>query len=247
VLGDYRRIRYSAGPGLTFWWLRATKYGLVDHRLTPLFGMEIGSVARTRDVVGGGFEATSLEVVFFTDLATGERVDAIVNPYTGETLARPDSLIGPTTVDYTPDGPRYPAALPGVRFTMQPAIGLFAIEGDDVWLRDDNSTTATAEAGGAPLFVLNDWSTYHCSRGALEDAGLASVPATVAFNAESGWLPWMNMGNRPGAMLSRGSGRKLPDLEAMPERYRRLLRERYPEVARDPAAALERPPATFAP
>jgi hypothetical protein len=109
-------MRYSAGPGVTFWWLRAVKYGVVDSELTPIFGMEIGNFSRSRATGPDSFAATSLEMVFFTDLATGERVDAITNPYTGERIPREDSLVGPTTIECTLDGAKYPVALPGAKF-----------------------------------------------------------------------------------------------------------------------------------
>jgi hypothetical protein len=247
MLAAYRRIRYSAGPGVTFWWMRATKYGLVDQRLTPLFAMEIGNFARTRSTGPASFAATSLEMVFFTDPATGERVDGILNPYTGERLTRGDSLVGPTTIEYTLDGPKYPAALPGVRFDVKPATGIFAVEGDDVWLRDDNTTTVTDATDGAVKFVVTDWATYLSPRAALADAALDSVPASVSFHSVSGWIGWMNMGDRPGSMLSRASGRKVARLDDIPPGFLRILRGRYPELAKDPAAALDRPPFSFSP
>ncbi len=247
LLNAYRRIRYSAGPDVCFSWMRATKFGLVNHQLTPLFGMEIGTFSRTRSTSPDSFTATALEMVFFTDLATGERVDAITNPYTGERLARPDSLVGPTTINYTIDGAVYPTALPGAKFDITPSITMFAVEGDDVWLRDDTSTTVTAADSGALQFVVHDWSTYHCSRRSLAEAGAVSVPAQVSFNSVASWMTWMNMGDRPGEMLARGSGRKFSRLDDMPERFLRFLRARQPEVARNPAAALDRAPFSFAP
>jgi hypothetical protein len=247
LLQAYRRIRYSAGPDVTFWWMRATKYGLVNHQLTPLFGMEIGNFSRARTTGPDSFAATALEMVFFTDLKSGERVEAITNPYTGERIARPDSLVGPATITYNLAGASYPSALPGVKFDIRPSTAMFAVEGDDVWLRDDTATTVTAADTGAPQFVVSDWSTYHCSRAALAQAGVASVPGEVSFNSVSSWIKWMNMGDRPGNMLSRGTGRKYARLADLPESFRKILKARQPELARDPAAALDRAPFSFAP
>jgi hypothetical protein len=247
LLQAYRRIRYSAGAGVSFWWMRATKYGIVDSQLTPLFGMEIGNFSRTRASGPDRFTATSLEMVFFTDLVTGERVEAITNPYTGERIPRADSLVGPAIIEYTLDGAKYPTDLPGAKLDVKPAIALFAMEGDDVWLRDDSAATVSAVEDGMRLFVVSDLATYHCTRTALADTKLDSVPGTVAFNSLSSWSQWMNMGERPGSMLSRGSGLRAARLEDMPDRFLRLLRTRYPELAKDPAAALDRPPFSFAP
>jgi hypothetical protein len=246
LLRAYRRLRYTGGDALACWWMRATKYGLVGDRLTPLFGMEIGNIARTRDLPDG-FAATSLEIVFFTDLATGRRTDTIANPYTGERLARADSLVGPTTIRYRMGGTEYPAELPGVTIEIEPLTRVFAVEGDDVWIRDDTSARVVPAAAGGPRFWVSDWSTYHGSRAALADPALASVPGTVTFNSVSGWLDWLKMGDRPGYMLSRGSGRKFARCDELPASFLDILRERYPEILRDPRGALDRAAFRFAP
>jgi len=247
LLDAYRRIRYSRDGAVCFWWMRAVKYGLVDSQLTPLFGMEIGNFARARTTGPDAFTVTSLEMVFFTDLATGARVTEITNPYTGERIPRGDSLVGPAEVGYSLDGPRYPTGLPGVKFDIEPSHGIFAAEGDDVWLRDDSFTRVTPVAAGAPRFLVTDWTTFHCSRAALAEPAAPSVAATVDFNSVSSWIDWLKMGDRPGSMVTRAVGSKYARLEDMPARFLAILRERQPALAQDPAAALDRPPFSFAP
>jgi hypothetical protein len=241
-----RRLRYAEAGELSFWWMRATKYGLVDNRLTPIFGMEIGNIARTTDLVDG-FAALTLEIVFFTDPVTGKRTESVRNPWTGELLPRKDSLVGPTTVRYRTGGTEYPVELPGVSIAMEPLTQVFAVEGDDVWLRDDTSARVTPLKEGAPRFWVSDWATYHGSRAALADPKLTAPPATVSFNSVSSWLDWLKMGGRPGYMLSRGSGRKFNRLADLPASFLDILKERYPAIVADPAAALEKPANTFAP
>jgi hypothetical protein len=246
LLAALRRIRYTAGDAPVFWWMRATKYGLSGDRLTPLFGMEIGNIVRTRPVADG-FAATSLEMVFFTDPATGKRTERVVNPYTGESLPRADSLVGPTTLVYRTSGTEFPRELPGVSLEVEPLTAVFASEGDDVWLRDDSTARVTPLVPEAPRFWVTDWGTYHASRAALADPALASVPATVTFGSVSSWLGWLKMGDRPGYMLSRASGRKYDRFDALPASFLDIVRERYPAILADPAAALEKPAHTFAP
>lgn len=246
LLRAYRRLRYAEGDTLAFWWMRATKYGLVGDRLTPLFGMEIGNIARTR-TIDDGFAATALEMVFFTDIATGRRTGAIVNPYTGEKLPRSDSLVGPTTINYRVDGTQYPAELPGVQLEITPVTRVFAVVGDDIWIRDDTTARVTPIAAGAPRFWVSDWSTYQGSQAALADASLASVPGHVTFNSVSSWLDWMKMGDRPGYMLSRASGRKFARFDELPPSFLDLVRERYPAIVKDPGGALDQPAFRFSP
>ena len=50
--------------------------------------------------------------------------------------------------------------------------------------------------------------------------------------------PWLGMGDRPGDYVSRGFGRKASGFRSMPDRLQDLIKERHPDIYKDPAAAL---------
>ena len=122
ILNAYRKMRFAQHERPTYWWMKATKYGLRDDILTPLYGMEIASIFKVQEEAAG-FVNRSLEIVYSTDLATGELLKEWKNPYTGETLPIKNVPVGPNTVRYTEAGPELPTSLPGASTTTLRSVG----------------------------------------------------------------------------------------------------------------------------
>jgi hypothetical protein len=69
----------------------------------------------------------------------------------------------------------------------------------------------------------------------------ASVPVRIAWVRMSGWLPWMEMGDRVGLIYFHTSGRKLERYEDMPETLKAEIRANYPIYTAPPPLDDERP------
>jgi hypothetical protein len=69
--------------------------------------------------------------------------------------------------------------------------------------------------------------------------------ATVFFAEVTEWQRWMNMGDRPGNLTSRMTGRKVRRYEDLPASWRERLAKRAPKIAADPLAALDGKEAIF--
>jgi hypothetical protein len=245
-LQRYRKLRFAMHENLFCWWLRGTKFGVVDARVTPLYNMEIASLFRCQQGPGDEFSVVSLELVYNTDLVSGEPLTEWRNPYSGDTVAmRPADPVGPVTVPYRASGPVLPTSLPGASLRHEHRWAFFDGDQDTQLLRDESVSTVTPVGVIAPDFVVSDLSTYQASKRDLANKRLALAPASVAFNAVSNWQRWMKMGDRPGNLLSRGVGRKVAKIADCPAPYQKLLARFHPEILRDPASALQRPPARF--
>lgn len=236
----YRKLRFALHDRPLFWWIRATKYGLFEDVLTPLYGMEIASIFQTVPRPNNRFAARSLEIVYSTDLETGELLDEWTNPYTGTTVPVSHVPVGPNVLEYDLDGPRLPTELPGARLESENVFGEAWAHNGGFWMRDDNAAVVTQLDGKGQPFRVYDWATYHADLEEVLDAGVYSVAATVSFQAVSTWQRWMGMGSRPGNLVSRGSGQKVSRYEELPPRFRRLFESQHPELAADPAGALDR-------
>lgn len=240
----FRKLRFAMHEQPVFWWMKATKFGLVDSRLTPLYGMEIASIFRVKNRPDGGFTAKSLEFVYTVDPDTRELLDELINPYTGDVLPVSDVPVGPAEVEYAPSGPTLSSELPGATIDSTHDSGVIVNDGQ-VWLRDDTSAVVTPTDAARAPFLVSDWATYHGRVADIEAPELASAPATVAFQAISSWQVRMRMGDRAGSMITRGSGAKVDTFEALPADFRALLKRRHPEIHADPVGALDRPPFRF--
>lgn len=244
LLDGFRRLRFSLGSEPVFWWLRVSKHGVVDGELTHLYDMEIASIFQARDLEDG-FGVTSLELIYTVDTQTGELIDELTNPYTGEQLPWTHTPVGPATVNYFVSGMELPSELPGVQIEMTHGLTSGMMHAGQVWLKDDNAAVVTQLQGDEPPFLVTDWSTYLGQVTDLENRQLASAPATVAFQSTTSWQKPMRMGRRPGSMISRGAGAKADAYDDLPARHRELIERVHPEIAADPAAALRRNPYRF--
>jgi len=236
-----RKLAHSMDDSLVYWWANLSRMVMLDKIATPLWNVYVAAVLKTRDIdEHGGYETTAISMVFYTDLETGQYMRTFDNPITGETVdigyfpAKPGKRV--TTIG----GPKAEGPTrPGYKITSSHPLGPAFIEAGDVWVRVDDSTRMeplTPEAG--PVFRVNDWSTYH---GALSDVAnpeIANAPATWHFNDILRFPPWLGMGDRPGDFVSRGFGRKVSGFRAMPDRLQGLIKERHPDIYKDPAAAL---------
>lgn len=244
LLAAFQKLRFSLRPEPVYWWLRVSKHGVVDGELTHLYDMEIASIfqAQPRD---DGFSVTSLELIYTVDTQTGELIDELKNPYTGELLPWSHTPVGPTTVNYSSTGLELPTELPGVKIRMTSALNSGMVHAGQVWLKDDNAAVVTQLEGDEPPFLVNDWSTYLGDVADLENPDLDSVPASVAFQSTTSWQKPLRMGRRPGSMISRGAGAKAARYADLPARHRQLIAQVHPEIAAEPAAALRRNPYRF--
>jgi len=241
----YRKLHFRSDAGLVWWWLQGPKYGQVGTTLTPLFSMLVGTLQRITPRADGGFDLTSLEMVFLADLDSGARLTQWRNPYTGETIPVKFAPLGPSTVRYRADNSRVlPTEIGGARLESSARSSEPLVVGDDVFVRDE-STARVYTPGRTTPFEVNDLSTYHGSLRNLTDPTVTVGAATVSFAEVTGWQRWMNMGDRPGNLTSRSSGAKVASFEAMPANWRAMLVEVAPRIAADPVAALEGPAARF--
>lgn len=241
----YRKLLYRSDDGIVWWWLKGPKIGQVEATLTPLFTINVGTVQRVRVRPDGGFDLTSLEMVFLTDVETGAPLSSWRNPYTGETLPVKMTPVGPTTVPYAADNSRVlPTELGGSRLEATSRIHAPEIVNDDVFLRAESRARVFSPGRTAP-FEVNDLTTYHGSLAELSDPGVTMASATAFFAEVTGWQRWMKMGDRPGGLTSRSSGAKVKSYGEMPAAWRAMLEAQAPQIAADPVAALDRPAAKF--
>jgi hypothetical protein len=238
-LQGLRKVLFAGHEELVFWWMKGTASGLVDSVATPLYGMEVATILRCRTQAAPAFEVTSIELVFYTDLATGALLERWQNPYTGASIDMHYVPVGPTRVVWTTSGPQMPSELPGARIESTHTLGPVTIVGDDVWIRNDSDAVVTRTDGEGRAFRVHDWATYHARLADVENDSVKCAEADVSFMDITSWPRSFQMGERPGTRLSRCAGRKVDALERLPESYLALLERTHPEIRRNPAGALE--------
>ena len=177
------------------------------------------------------------------DPDTREVLESFSNPYTG-----------------TVNKPRHQAAMvsPALHITPEQTIntqfswpdGVFRdmrvrppiISGDTIWFNDDILFFKPAGLDGEdiPAFLpkgemaQTELVTYQASLSDVQNPDLVSAFATYTINAHIPWHGWMDMGDRPGGILSRYMGRKLETLDEIPARLRDHINRDYPDYLTNP-------------
>jgi len=190
----------------------------------PLLLFEGYNIARFEPITGAGqARMLSREVGVYRDPDSGAILDCWANPLTGENVAVMHVANDPVNGIFGDPVPRqqgrelvwtfefslaYPSPLPVAEFGTYSA-------GD------------TYE--GAEAFE------FTASLDALQDPAQTSVPTSMSWTRKGQWLPWMQMGQRPGSLLYRATGRKLLGGWAeLPEDLREFVTTRAPTFAHAP-------------
>jgi hypothetical protein len=237
----FRRLAFVDGAGFGIWWLKGRRYCAVPPNYIPMWDMLLGQLFTVRDLGEDSWSVTSMSTTFYTDIATGELISAFHNPVTGKDLVAPALVPRASERRYGPQGQTLETSLspiPGTTATHSTEPGPAFIEGDDVWLRSDNSTRAVPTDVTRQVLQVEDLTTYFGSLADVSNPDARAIPAGQVFTDLLNYPAWLEMGDRNGHFFSRCFGRKVFSTAAMPADWQRLMAKHHPEILRDPLAAL---------
>jgi hypothetical protein len=233
----FRKLAFTLDDKMGFWWIRGTRYGLRDAKLTPFWEMHIGKFFTVRDLPGGDYEVTTVSAAFYADLKTGAFIKEFDNPFTGKTIKLGYFPPKPSKTIFGVDGMHPATSGPLASLASVGALGPTWVQGDRVVLRADHVLSGPMNGYAQPVEV-NDLTTYFGSLRDIVNPKIASAPAAQVFSDINTWPGWLEMGDQPGNYYSRAYGEKVFSYNAMPKLWRDLMAQEYPEIANDPAAAL---------
>lgn len=193
-----------------------------------------------------GYRRLLREVVYYYDLATGEVLDEMVNPLSGEkvrvvhiandpfnhtirdTLGPPPNYGGlnpdrgapepvPFQLDWQQDGDRLLTSR-HIHLYYRSALQ------PDKWPRE----SAGEQVQVSELFYFNT------SLDDMQNEELTTVRHGGTWTRVTPWLPWMLMGQAPGHILYLGQMASVPTLADVPEHIVRDTRQRHPEYLTAP-------------
>lgn len=212
------------GPIKTFCGFR----GLGTTRLLPLEGEH-------------GYRRVLREVVFYTDLETGEVLEEMENPFTGEKvrvvpvandpfnrIIRESELSRPTFGGLNTDEKLEPKPfilnwqVYGDRLMMERHINLYYPNALDpeIWVRES----------AGPMNQVTETYVYNMSLKDVQNPDLTTVDSTTVWGRHTPWLPWMLMGQAPGHCLYSVMAASMHSLEEAPDpRIIDYIAKNYPQ------------------
>ncbi len=224
------RIMGRTDGGVAIRWTHGVLAGVVEQETTQLLGISQQVFTRHRRREDGGFDAVYLELVYFTDLKSGEVLEEWSNPYTDRKVTVPAQVLGPTPIQIPLDLKviNEPYPMEGIVNThwLEPLPTL----GDDVSFNERiDSYVPPMTEGGAPL-KFHEVFAFRASSASLRNTNSPHVAATVdKFNVIS-WRPWMEMSDVDGVTMSRGAGRVIADYEYLPSDLAAKNEAHFPDV-----------------
>ncbi|MGY8963494.1 MAG: DUF1838 family protein, partial [Rhodospirillales bacterium] len=213
-------------------------YGVVNNKVTPLYGVMGGTLARYKQLDEWTYAGVSFEVAYFTDWETGELLETFDNPYTGETVEVPQTRMGPSKLLLSLEGRRSPSE--------SPRLAGLDISHRFLAPRDEKGTVVlveevivgTPEDFNGPQFHYNEVTTYRAQMADLGNPEVMIANDSTHFNGIISWRPWLKMGDYPGHLFGTATGGRFERVDDYPDYYLELTNKHHPDVFEDPEAIL---------
>jgi hypothetical protein len=192
--------------------------------LLRLEGVDVARFVKAED----GYKMLSRAAVVYEDPATGKILECWRNPLHGKHVSVVHVWNDPINVP-----------LPESRWSPMP----YSEAGDRVVFSTDMllaypsplPVASYPEYSGSDLYQSVELFNFFTSRAALEQPGQESAPVEVSWTRVGPYLPWMQMGSEPGALIYQAHGRKLlGGWEELPEHLREYVQKHHPQFQHAP-------------
>jgi hypothetical protein len=232
-LQRFMKVYASLEAGtLWYWYSGIVEMAVQDGPIVPLIGID--TLIR-RDVslnADGTFTVMSTEANYFRGLDDARPVDEIANPVTGRTV-QPLHFSEARRRNVWSEQ----ALLPRKTGVIETSVA-WREAGAYSWLN------RTLHADAPHPLDIREWpleasgmrnrtgsfSTHCALTRDIADPALPSAPCSFNYEAIFGWFPWLLMGQRPGQLLWRAQGMKIPALDQMPEASRAGFEQTFPAI-----------------
>jgi hypothetical protein len=232
-----RKIQSSLVDGEpTLFWFYGKVYSHIQGEKDRLLFTYQGMNIRTSQTVsteenGYGFRTVSREVLLYTDPETGEVLRTWENPWSGEVMDVIHIANDPVnsrypTYAHSSRGPyKLPAEVQDGHFLMSLEIPLFYPNPLGGEYQD--------YVGGA--YQAHEMFNWYARTEDLFDATRSSTnDITIGWCRVAQWLPWMEMGSRPGGTLYHGIGKRVASFGDLPDVLKDAIDMYYPKWKEPP-------------
>ncbi len=199
--------------------------GEPDRHLFDVQGMNIRQCGTVNDPKRGfGYRMVSRELMFYLDPKTGEVMKSWTNPWTGRTVE-----VIPVVNDPVNMRPAFATSLEGKPFDLGARI-----EHGRVFLNTEVPLFYRNPLGGDYQdYVGNQYHAMEIFDTTLDasdllDASRSEARPVIAWVRISEWLPWMQMGGRPGNLIFNATGQTVAGIEGLSPLLRREIETEYP-------------------
>ncbi len=234
-LTAFLKMRASLdGSDTVTWWTGQVFAAVPDERPKLLFGFEGMNVARIEKTEDGNWRMLSREYAVYKDPRSGEILETWANPWTQSDVKVFHVQNDPVNNNF--GGAPAKDGAP-VRLLPLKRHGNDVILGLDVPLAYPNPISPEQfplHSTGA-TYVGSEHFGFYARMDELANPKTTSAPISIAWFREAPWLPWMEMGDRPGLLIYSGYGKKLMGgVAELPETFKAYIEKNAPEYLTAP-------------
>lgn len=233
-LHDFMRVRGDAsGTDVVYYWT-GTVYSFVPgEKKQELFKFEGFNVARTI-IKEEGFELLTREAAFYEDPKTGQIIETWTNPFTNKEVPVVQIWNDPVNQDISfPD-----EYLPYIeKFLPSTDLGEYRCYNMDIFpfypspLAEDKY----ADYSQSDTYQAGEFFQFFVEREDLGKKKLTTIPTTISWTRISPWMPFMQMGDKPGNLIFVCRGMKLNNgFAGLPEKLKTYVEKNHPEYKTAP-------------
>lgn len=215
--------------------------GEPDRHLWNVEGMNIRQCVRAGDVKRGeGVRMVSRELMFYLDPKTGEVIDTWENPWTGKT-----NRVFHVQNDPVNQRPVFPIGANGEPYRLNARTDQGTLFWNiEVPLFYTNPLGGDFQAYAGNHYHAMEIFNFIVDEKKLRDPRTTSVDAAVSWVRLSGWMPFMEMGSRPGSLVFNATGKVVPGIDALPKVLVDQIDRNFPAYRTPPPGDDQRPNAT---
>lgn len=178
-----------------------------------------------------------IEVGFWCEPGTFKPADEWVNPI-NYLACKPQHYKSSQKLTFTADGiATRPDGAPPVEL-FKGKITDPVVQGDTMWIGEDLLVKAAIPASATPpadpltqripVQTSTSLLNYTLNRKDVATPDSQWMPATMNYQTNGGWYPWMRMGMEMGGIMFQLTGKKLRRKDEMPLALQVLINERHP-------------------
>jgi len=218
------RTRYGIFEGRAY----SRVPGEKDRHLFNLLGINVRHCStHSDDVRGNGYRSVSREIMVYLDKDTGEMIDTWMNPWTGKEIKVVHVANDPVSARSI----RWEKNEKGeatAKSTLRRYGDMVATSFEVPLFYPNPLGGDYQQYVGGTYHAMEIFNTFYDSEKALDASVTEIGMSRLAWSRVAQWLPWLEMGSRPGLMVFNATGFSTFDKGQIPEKLVGILDHHYP-------------------